>query len=86
MFYFPANLWATTLLVGQGFKVYVFGSELADFRFGICELRSVQDALHFVDDNAVHVYEQNLDKHKKMGEFSCIYSTLSVGQSSGFRV
>lgn len=49
-------------LIGRsGFKVYVFGSELADFRFGICELRSVQDALHFVDDNTVHVYEQNLD-------------------------
>lgn len=49
-------------LIGRsGFKVYVFGSELADFRFGICELRSVQDAVYFVDDNAVHVYEQNLD-------------------------
>jgi hypothetical protein len=75
-------------LIGRsGFKVYVFGSELADFRFGICELSSVQDALHFVDDNVVHVYEQNLDNIRKlMGEFSCIYSTLLVDQSSGFRV
>lgn len=36
--------------------------------------------LNFVGDNAVHIYDQNLDNIRKvMGEFVCFSSTLLVG-------
>lgn len=86
VFYFLANLWAT-LLVGQGLRFMSLALNWQIFRFGICELMSLQDALYFVGDNAVHFYEQIFDNIRKLiGDFSCISSKLLVGQSSGFRV